>query len=141
MNVDAGTVQTRVGFAGRHQTVVAQTAADCFGNLRNEFGMKGIILTDFSNSNNYMDVVQGVVAGGNAWDANDANKWPAKLKEYKDNATVCNAMRDASKHILYTVANSNAMNGVSENVQIVEKFVFLSSNDTSYLKLQKRRQT
>lgn len=81
--------------------------------LRNEFGMKGIILTDFSNSNNYMDVVQGVVAGGNAWDANDANKWPAKLKEYKDNATVCNAMRDASKHILYTVANSNAMNGVS----------------------------
>ena len=88
--------------------------------LRNEFGMKGIILTDFSNSNNYMDVVQGVVAGGNAWDANDANKWPAKLKEYKDNATVCNAMRDASKHILYTVANSNAMNGVSENVQIVE---------------------
>lgn len=88
--------------------------------LRNEFGMKGIVLTDFSNSNNYMDVVQGVVAGGNAWDANDANKWPAKLKEYKDNATVCNAMRDASKHILYTVANSNAMNGVSENVQIVE---------------------
>ena len=88
--------------------------------LRNELGMKGIILTDFSNSNNYMDVVQGVVAGGNAWDANDANKWPAKLKEYKDNATVCNAMRDASKHILYTVANSNAMNGVSENVQIVE---------------------
>lgn len=88
--------------------------------LRNEFGMKGIILTDFSNSNNYMDVVQGVVAGGNAWDANDANKWPAKLKEYKDNATVCNAMRDASKHILYTVANSNAMNGISENVQIVE---------------------
>ena len=88
--------------------------------LRNEFSMKGIILTDFSNSNNYMDVVQGVVAGGNAWDANDANKWPAKLKEYKDNATVCNAMRDASKHILYTVANSNAMNGVSENVQIVE---------------------
>lgn len=88
--------------------------------LRSEFGMKGIILTDFSNSNNYMDVVQGVVAGGNAWDANDANKWPAKLKEYKDNATVCNAMRDASKHILYTVANSNAMNGVSENVQIVE---------------------
>lgn len=88
--------------------------------LRNEFGMKGIILTDFSNSNNYMDVVQGAVAGGNAWDANDANKWTAKLKEYKDNATVCNAMRDASKHILYTVANSNAMNGVSENVQIVE---------------------
>ena len=29
-------------------------------------------------------------------------------------------MREASKRILYTVANSNAMNGVSENVQIVE---------------------
>ena len=33
MNVDAGTVQTRVGFAGRHQTIVAQTAADRFGDL------------------------------------------------------------------------------------------------------------
>lgn len=29
-------------------------------------------------------------------------------------------MRESTKRILYTVANSNAMNGVSPNMQIVE---------------------
>ena len=30
--------------------------------------MNGFAVTDFSNSNSYMDVVQGVLAGGDAWD-------------------------------------------------------------------------
>ena len=30
------------------------------------------------------------------------------------------AMKEATKHILYTTANSNAMNGVSANMQVVE---------------------
>ena len=29
-------------------------------------------------------------------------------------------MKEASKHILYTVANSNAMNGISANMQVIE---------------------
>ena len=29
-------------------------------------------------------------------------------------------MREAAKRILYTVANSNAMNGVSANMQVIE---------------------
>ena len=64
--------------------------------------------------------IQGVLAGGDAWDCNDANKWTPKLNEYKDDPQVVNAMREATKRILYTVANSNAMNGVSPNMQIVE---------------------
>lgn len=88
--------------------------------MRNEWKMSGFALTDFSNSNNYMDVIQGVLAGGDSWDCNDASKWTEKLKNNKDNAVLTSAMREASKRILYTVANSNAMNGVSENVQIVE---------------------
>lgn len=88
--------------------------------MRNEWKMSGFALTDFSNSNNYMDVIQGVLAGGDSWDCNDASKWTEKLKSNKGNAVLTSAMREASKRILYTVANSNAMNGVSENVQIVE---------------------
>ena len=67
-----------------------------------------------------MDVVQGVLAGGDAWDCNDATKWSDKLREYKDDATVVSAMRNATARILYTVANSNAMNGVSPNMRVVE---------------------
>lgn len=88
--------------------------------LHNEWGMPGFAVTDFSNANNYMDVVQGVLAGGDAWDCNDATKWTDKLRQYQDDPTVVNAMRQATQRILYTVANSNAMNGVSPNMQVVE---------------------
>ena len=88
--------------------------------LRGEWGMEGFAVTDFSNSNNYMDVVQGVLAGGDAWDCNDATKWTDKLRQYQDDATVVSAMRQATARILYTVANSNAMNGVSPNMRVVE---------------------
>ena len=88
--------------------------------LRGEWGMSGFALTDFSNSNKYMDVIQGVMAGGDGWDCNDANVWTAKLKEHTNDAEVATAMREATKHILYTVANSNAMNGISANMQVIE---------------------
>ena len=90
------------------------------GILRGEWGMPGFVLTDFSNNNNYMDVLNGLLAGGDAWDCNDGSKWTEKLVQYRDDPTVANAMRDATKRILYTVANSNAMNGISVNMQVVE---------------------
>lgn len=88
--------------------------------LRNEWNMPGMALTDFSNSNNYMDVLQGVVAGSDCWDCNDASKWTASLQENKDDPAIAAALRTASERILYTVANSNAMNNVSANQKIVE---------------------
>lgn len=71
-------------------------------------------------SYNYMDVLNGLMAGGDGWDCNDGAKWTSKLLQYKDDPTVVSAMREATRHILYTVANSNAMNGLSPNVQVVE---------------------
>ncbi len=88
--------------------------------LRNEFGMPGFALTDFSNNNAFMDVIQGLLAGGDGWDCNDAAKWTDKLKTYSDDPQVVSAMREATKHILYTVANSNAMNGMGFNTVVEE---------------------
>ncbi|MGX8706555.1 MAG: glycoside hydrolase family 3 N-terminal domain-containing protein, partial [bacterium] len=88
--------------------------------LRGEFGMPGFALTDFSNNNDFMDVVQGLLAGGDGWDCNDAGKWTEKLKTYSDDPQVVSAMREATKHILYTVANSNAMNGMGFNTIVQE---------------------
>ena len=90
------------------------------GILRGEWGMPGFILTDFSNSNDYMDVLNGLMAGGDGWDCNDGAKWTEKLVQHKDDPTVVNAMREAAKRIFYTVANSNAMNGISANMQVIE---------------------
>lgn len=88
--------------------------------LRGEWGMPGFILTDFSNSNNYMDVIQGLLAGGDGWDCNDAAKWTAVLKTKAEDPQIVSAMREATKRILYTVANSNAMNGMGFSTTVQE---------------------
>lgn len=88
--------------------------------LRGEWGMNGFVLTDFSNNNNYMDVIQGLLAGGDGWDCNDAAKWSAKLERYENDPQVVSAMREATKRISYTVANSNAMNGMGFSTTVLE---------------------
>lgn len=88
--------------------------------LRGEWGMPGFVLTDFSNSNDFMDVIQGLLAGGDGWDCNDASKWTPVLKEKADDPQIVSAMREATKRILYTVANSNAMNGMGFNTIVQE---------------------
>lgn len=88
--------------------------------LRGEWGMKGMVQTDFSNNNNYMDVIQGVLAGGDIWCCNDASKWTPVLEENANDPAVLTAMRKAGKHILYTVANSNAMNGMGYSTTVIE---------------------
>ena len=90
--------------------------------LRGEFGMPGFVLTDFSNNNAFMDVIQGLMAGGDGWDCNDASKWSDKLKKYENDPQVVTAMREAAKHILYTVANSNAMNGMGFTTIVEEPY-------------------
>ena len=88
--------------------------------MRGEWGMRGFALTDYANSNNYMDVVQGLLAGGDGWDCNDATKWTDKLRGFSDDPEVASALHNATKRILFTVAHSNAMNGVNANVQVIE---------------------
>lgn len=88
--------------------------------MRGEWGMRGFTLTDYSNFNSYMDVFQGLLAGGDGWDANDASKWTEPLRSRSNDPAIATAVHDATKRILYTVANSNAMNGLSPDVQVIE---------------------
>lgn len=88
--------------------------------LRGEWGLAGHIVTDFADNNDYMDVIQGILAGGDLWLSNNASKWTQELLDNAQDPKVATAMREATKHILYTVANSNAMNGLSANMKIVE---------------------
>ena len=71
--------------------------------LRDEWGFTGMVITDF-NVNSYMDVEQMIRAGGDLNLAGDG-----KIEDTKSPTTVT-AIRRAAKNILYTVANSNAMN-------------------------------
>lgn len=79
--------------------------------LRNEWGFKGTVICDYNEGNNYMDARQMIYAGG------DLNLCSAKARMWSDydptSAADVTALRKAAKNILYTVANSNAMNNTN----------------------------
>ncbi|MDD3252765.1 MAG: glycoside hydrolase family 3 C-terminal domain-containing protein [Lachnospiraceae bacterium] len=96
--------------------------------LRNEWGMRGFAITDFSGNSalaargimlKSYDVVHGLLAGTDTWDSSAVQWTNDLLNLYKGDAVVTTAMREASHRILYTVANSNAMNGISTETRIV----------------------
>ena len=96
--------------------------------LRGEWGMKGFGLTDFSGNSLFaaygitlktFDVAQGVLAGTDSWDSS-AVQWTDDLVNlYQNDPDICQAMRESTHRILYTVANSHAMNGFTAETQIV----------------------
>ena len=96
--------------------------------LRGEWGLKGFALTDFSGNSMFaqygimmkaFDVAWGLLAGTDSWDSS-AVQWTDDLNNlYKNDPNIAQAMRQAAHRILYTVANSNAMNGISANQEIV----------------------
>ncbi len=84
------------------------------GIMRNEWGNNGMSITD-NVLVTYCNGVDGVMAGGVT--TYDAMLWyiTAQLPEYKDDAVVVTAMREAAHHNLYALANSSGMNGVGAN--------------------------
>jgi beta-glucosidase len=77
--------------------------------LRNEWGFTGSVITDF-NLYSHMPADQMIRAGG------DLNLSQAKLPTVSNSPTQVAAIRKAAKNILYTIANSNAMNGYGDGV-------------------------
>lgn len=86
--------------------------------LRGEWGMRGIVLTDYAEGMPYEDVRMGLLSGTNAWDCS-GDEWAVMLQKYSDNPLIANALRESAHRILYTVVNSNAMNGMSSDAHLV----------------------
>lgn len=78
--------------------------------LRDEWGFRGMVITDFVTTEAYMNEDQMIRAGG---DLSLCNYGPV---EDTTSPTAVAAIRQATKNLLYTVANSNAMNGMGEGV-------------------------
>ncbi len=80
--------------------------------LRGEWGFKGMVITDYSTSE-YMYTDQMIRAGGDLVLMQD--KQPS-LSGTVMTSSHKTALRQATKNILYTVVNSNAMNGMGEGI-------------------------
>lgn len=86
------------------------------GILREEWGCDGMIITD-NVLTNYVNGVDGVMAGVSIYDAM-LPYVTDQLPDYEDDAVVVTAMREASHHDLYAIANSVGMNGVGADTTI-----------------------
>ncbi len=87
--------------------------------LANEFGFRGIVVTDYASANSgYMWIDMGLQAGCDLWLNTDTTVY--SLDGVENNPTLVTALRNASHDILYTVVNSSAMNGFTEETEIIE---------------------
>ena len=57
--------------------------------------------------------MDGLIAGSDIWDSPMPKIHTTKAANYENDAYIVTQMRNAMHHILYTVVNSNAMNGWS----------------------------
>lgn len=81
--------------------------------LRKEWGFDGMVICDFASNQPHMNFKQMVYAGGDAW---LDTIMPSTSWFDKNNALDVYVVQGAAKHVLYTVVNSNAMNGIGEGV-------------------------
>lgn len=96
--------------------------------LRNEWGMRGFALTDFSGNSAFasmgimmksFDVAHGLLAGTDCWDSSAVQWTDDLMKLYRNDPDIAQAMRTATHRILYTVVNSHAMNGMDADSRVV----------------------
>ena len=85
------------------------------GVLRNEWGFDGTVITDYDNGG-VMDTEQCIRAGGDLKLTGYAVDAPLDIT----NPASQYFARQALKHILYTTANSNAMNGIVHGTTVGE---------------------
>ncbi|HEY0188752.1 MAG TPA: glycoside hydrolase family 3 N-terminal domain-containing protein, partial [Cellulomonas sp.] len=81
--------------------------------LRTEWGFEGFAITDF-NLYPYMNPNQGISAGTDL----TLTFQPSKSFQDTSSAKAVTDIRSATHHILFTVANSNAMNGLAPGATV-----------------------
>ncbi|MBQ3557896.1 MAG: glycoside hydrolase family 3 C-terminal domain-containing protein [Agathobacter sp.] len=116
MNVMNSFGRVGVVWTGAHEGLMTNI-------LRGEWGMDGFALTDYSNNGNTYDIFLGIMGGTDSWDNSNAGPMTRvdKLKRYdiSQDPALAIRMREATHRILYTVANSSAMNGIAPSSRIV----------------------
>lgn len=118
---DQGTIaETTVGLGGMMSSFNRIGATWAGGSealqttvLRTEWGFTGFVISDF-NLYNYMNPNQGIAAG------TDLTLTFQPSKSYGDtsSAKAVTDIRNATHNILYTVTNSNAMNGLAPGATV-----------------------
>ena len=105
----------RVGmvWSGDHRGLVTNV-------VRGEWGFDGVVITDqasYPQAFPLLAIRAGLGAGTDLWLNSGTDNW--QIDGYASNPTVMYQLREASRHILYVVSRSLAMNGISSTAEVV----------------------
>lgn len=81
----------------------------CTEVLRKEWEFDGFVISD-CQVNAYMSYLDGILAGNDLWLYSILGEG---FHRWENSPTVCQAMRESCHRVLYTVLNSNAINGMN----------------------------
>ena len=112
--VEGGAYNVMTGF---NRIGAVWTSAHGYVNtvLRDEFGMRGFAVSDYWQRG-YMTMAASIMGGG---DLPDGNTGSTELNKYAEGyGEFAWLMRESAHRILYTVANSCAMNGITTNTRV-----------------------
>lgn len=90
------------------------------GVMRDEWGNKGMYISDNTTTHTYTSGIDGVLAGNTLFDAMMGKQYSQYVKEGYGDAAVAEALRNACHYNLYVFANSSAMNGLTSQSIIVK---------------------
>lgn len=88
--------------------------------VRDEWGFDGVIITDqasYPQAFPLLAIRAGLAGGTDLWLNSGTDNW--QIDGYESNPTVMTQLRQASRHILYAVSRSLAMNGISSTTVVV----------------------
>lgn len=91
-----------------------------FDILRGEWDFKGYCVTDFTGVSAKASPKESVLYGTTAFCGfgDSVSYWNAD--SFRNDASMCAAIKDDIKYVLYSVANSAAMNGVNTSTRVVQ---------------------
>jgi beta-glucosidase len=105
----------RIGarWTGGHAGLMTET-------LRNEWGFVGLAVTDQASFPDcaIFDLREGLEAGTDLWLNTSTAMW--NLSDEEVTPAVMTNLHRAAKNVVYTIANSNAMNGISEDATVTK---------------------
>jgi beta-glucosidase len=116
---EGGALGTMMSFSRIGARLAYADSATLKQVLRNEWGFKGVTITDSVKGNPNIPTVESLVAGTDTFNA-DTNR-ASEIHKYlasKKDGYVLQELRRANKHFYYSLAKSSLLNGLTDETEV-----------------------